>query len=106
MWQHRVATGHNHVGRCWRSVRLLDGTVFRMISSLTKLGQVYDLFLEFLKGRHWARLKKIGEVCDNLFAFLQDRPGMRLTADVIKLAFRRLYRNKRRYWSALIASAL
>jgi|GEM_PF-727027 len=77
-----------------------------MISLLAKLGQVYDGFLEFVQGRPWMRLKKLRDVYDNLFEFLQGRPGTRLTADVIKLAFRRLYRNRRRYWSALLATAL
>ncbi len=52
------------------------------------------------------RLTKRGEVYDSFFEFLQGRPGTRLTVDVIKLAFRRLYRNKRRYWAAVLASAL
>ena len=73
---------------------------------LTKLGEAYESFLEFLRGRPWARFTKLGEVCDGFLEFLQGRPGTRLTGDVIRLAFRRLYRNKRRYWSAVLASAL
>jgi ABC-type antimicrobial peptide transport system permease subunit len=99
-----------------------------MISRLKKLNEVYGLFLEFLRSRPWMRLAKLGavynliaeffrgglqvrftrlgEVRDSFLEFLQGRPDTTLTADVIKLAFRRLYRNKRRYWAAVLASAL